>query len=240
MILFDTFWARGNEERKSDVKISDKIKIRLINNRKRIETFYLAAIGHIEGSIIPKLINECNLTETEEAELWSIFHKLWHDSSSRDCNKINGELGLYLIIDKKIKWFGKINVLDIGCGKNGNGISTLVNKYGGKIRGFGVDLDIEEHPSNVKLVIGNAEALPFPANKFDVVYSQDVIYYFNNTRIIPVIKEIMRVLNLKGVFLFNDHNRDAEFYKRKVLSVINVNASVVNQKGSVKVITKLG
>ena len=69
--------------------------------------------------------------------------------SARDADEINHILGTYTLIEEKLKRSKKIKILDVGCGKNGNGIATLAAKYPERINGFGIDVDIQQHPSNV-------------------------------------------------------------------------------------------
>lgn len=231
ILLFDTFWTKGSKEHKSDVRISDALKIKFINYRKRVSRFDMLAAGHLEGSNIPNLVEECGLNESEEAELWNVFHKLWHHDSARDCEEINSILGTYKIVEHKLKWLGKINVLDIGCGKNGNGISTLAARYQGKIMGYGVDLDIQEHPSNVKLFRANVKHLPFRDNFFEVVYSCNVIGYFKGQRHLQIIKEILRILKPKGIFVFDDYNRYADTYKNLIMPELRIKAKILYVRG---------
>ncbi len=238
-LFFDFFWNRGNEERETNVSISEKLKQKVIRNRAKIVGYDMVLAGQIEGINITSIIDECHLNSNEESEIWAIFHKLWPGDSARDSDEINGFLGTYQIVEQQLKFFGKINVLDIGCGKNGNGISTLTARYGGKIRGYGVDLDIQEHPSNVNLVKASVESLPFRDNFFDVIYSSYVLYCFNDKRLINVITEILRVLKPNCQFIFDDHNRDFMDYKEKIVPATHVKATVQKGSKSAIVIKKL-
>lgn len=236
-ILFDTLWFLGNQKRGSSVSLSLPLKLKLIRNRKNIGSYHMLAQGHIEGGNILSIIKQGGLNESEEAEVWNIFHKLWHHDSARDCDEINRILGTYKIVKHKLKWFRKIKVLDVGCGKNGNGISTLTAKYAGKVKGFGIDLDVQEHPSNVELFTGSVERLPFEDNSFEVVYSSNVIYYFKGKKkIVEVMKEILRVLKSRGMFVFDDNSRKVSDYKDKIIPSTGVKARVLKDGGAILIV----
>lgn len=230
IILFDTFWEVYHKKTNMDIKISDHLKIEIINHRDKIPPKHLANLVmlFLDGDTINSLVERCGLNSSEEGELWGMFHKRFHGDSARDCDSINRILGIYKIMDRKIKWFGKINVLDVGCGKNGHGISTLVAKYENKIKGFGIDLDIQEHPSNVKLTIATADNLPFPNNSFDVIYSCEVFIYFNDGKAVKALKELLRVLKPKGIFVFSDNLRNSERYASLCVSQIGIPVRVLN------------
>ena len=212
--VFDTFWEEYSKKNELNIKLSDSLKIKIVNHRNKIPSKDLANLCMLVvfGHTINILVEGCGLNSSEEGELWGIFHKVFHGDSARDCDSINGVLGIYKIIEKKIKWLGKINVLDVGCGKNGRGISTLVARYQNKIRGFGIDLDIQEYPSNVKLIIATVDNLPFPNNSFDVIYSCEVFIYFNDVKAGKALKELLRVLRPKGMLVFSDHIRNSKKY----------------------------
>jgi len=236
LILFDTMWFLGNRKRGSNVSISTPLKLKLIRKRKRLGRYDMVARGHIEGGNINGIIKDGKLNGHEEAEVWSIFHKLWHHDSARDSDEINKILGTYRIVERKIKFFGRINVLDIGCGINGNGISTLTAKYAGKVRGFGVDLDVQKNPSNVKLVIASADRLPFRANFFEVIYSSNVIYYFKGNKIIDVMREVLRVLKPRGMLVFDDNSRGVRDYKEEIIPTTGVRAKIQKYGSAILII----
>lgn len=226
--IFDFCWALGNQIRGSSVNISERLKLKCIENRHRIE-YDMVLSGDIEDSVIISLKIGGNIKGIDEVEVWSLFHKLRHHDSARDSDEINGILGTYKIIKHKLKWFGKINVLDVGCGKNGNGVSTLAAKYSNKIRGFGIDLDIQDHPSNVTLVKASAKRIPFNDNFFDVIYSCHVINYLGNDKIANILKEILRVLKHTGYFIFNDYQRSWKTYRNEIVPRTSINARVISK-----------
>ncbi len=238
-LLFDFLWNLGNKERETNIQIQEMLKQKMIENRHNLLRYDMVTVGHIDGGIISDIITNCPLNEIEESELWAIFHKLRHDSSTRDSDQINRKLGTYNIIENKLKMVGKINVLDIGCGKNGNGISTLTARYLGKIKGYGIDLDIQDHPSNVNLIRASAEKLPFRDNFFEVIYSSNVIYYFEGKRLISVIKEILRVLKSGGLFIFDEMNRGFDEYNNIIVPSTGIKAEVIRGKYRILIIKKI-
>jgi len=198
----------------------------------------MVAIGHIEGGNIHHIIKNAGLNKTEEAQLWHIFHKLWPSASSRDSDEINSILRTHELIEKNIHLFGKISVLDIGCGKNGNGISTLTAKYANKVKGFGIDLDIQDHPSNVKLIEGSAKDMPFSDNSFILVYACHVVYYFLDESINELLTEVLRVLKPGGMFVFDDGRR-INVYQDKIIPSTGFSAKVMKHRGTkIKLIVK--
>lgn len=238
IILFDAFWKLGNIKRKSNVNLSDELKLKLILGRKRFENFWWIARGVIQGTTIPQIIEGYKLGSREQRELWDIFHKLWPAASSRDSEQINEALEIYKIVEHKLKRNKRINVLDIGCGKNGNGISSLTYKYGDKIRGFGIDIKIEERPPNVYLIEGTAERLPFYDNYFDLIYSHHLIYYFDERKIIDVVGEVLRVLRSGGMFVFDDNHRSLEDYSNNIILRSGIKARVFSINTSTFLIVK--
>ncbi len=238
VVLFDAFWELGNIKKKSNVYLSDELKLKFILGWKRLPNFWWIAGGVIQGTTIPEIVEAYGLGSREQRELWDIFHKLWPAASSRDIDQINKALGIYKIVDFQLKKNRRITVLDLGCGKNGNGISTLAARYEGRIRGFGIDVDILEHPSNVYLVKGTAERLPFSDNYFDVVYASHVIYYFDERRVINVMREALRVLKSEGMFIFDDHKRELAEYEREIIPSTGANAGISLVNGSVFLIVK--
>ena len=57
-------------------------------------------------------------------------------------------------------------------------------------------------PEQVKLLLGDSEALPFPDNAFDVVYCNDSFHHYPAPK--DVLREINRVLKPGGTFLMGD------------------------------------
>ena len=250
VILFDIFWkqATGNK-----AKLSDALKIKIIQYRYKIPAFHEVVQGFLVRKDIQSLTKICKLNPEEDAEIWSLFHILVPQFSKRDSYEINKILGTYNLVNKKIKELGKINVLDIGCGSHGRGISTLVSKYESKILGFGIDMNVQEHPTNVRLTSANALLMPYDNDFFDIVYAAETIYYFEGNDLIKLIQEVIRVLKQGGVFVFNDYKHDADYYKQilinksidfihsepKVFLIIkqkpkSVNSSLIKSKNSIK------
>ena len=57
-------------------------------------------------------------------------------------------------------------------------------------------------PEQVKLLLGDSEALPFPDNTFDVVYCNDSFHHYPAP--MNVLREVHRVLKPGGTFLMGD------------------------------------
>ncbi|AWN15147.1 cyclopropane-fatty-acyl-phospholipid synthase family protein [Salinisphaera sp. LB1] len=102
-------------------------------------------------------------------------------------------------------------VLDIGGGYGGSA-RYIAAKYGAEV----VSLNLSEVQNErgrrqtaerglddkVTIVDGNFEDIPFDADSFDVVWSQDAILHSGNRP--RVLDEVVRVLKPGGVFVFTD------------------------------------
>lgn len=225
LALFNAFWKEATGGK---AELSAALKMKIIRNRGKIPDFYQVAIGYLVRYDFPSLAKVCKLSVQEEVEVWASFHKLAPQFATRDCEKINRVLGIYNMIEDKIK-SGKISVLDIGCGSHGTGISTLSARYDGKITGFGIDLNIKEHPSNVQLFKASAERLPFKDNSFDIIYACETIYYFEDKALVNVMHEALRVLKRGGIFVFNEKRFGADKY-RGIIPMAGIPADVSEDK----------
>lgn len=102
-------------------------------------------------------------------------------------------------------------VLDIGGGYGGSA-RYIASKYGAEV----VSLNLSEVQNErgreltaewglqdkVTIVDGNFENIPYAADSFDVVWSQDAILHSGNRP--RVLDEVVRVLRPGGVFVFTD------------------------------------
>ena len=98
-------------------------------------------------------------------------------------------------------------VLDLGCG-TGEMLKLILQKDPHKEL-CGIDLSEEmlavaksKLPEQVKLLLGDSEALPFPDNAFDVVYCNDSFHHYPAPQ--NVLREVNRVLKPGGTFLMGD------------------------------------
>ena len=140
------------------------------------------------------------------------------------------DIGLWkseaIIIEKYIN--KNSNILDLGCGAGrttfglydigyqnivGLDLSEKFINYASNYRG--------KHHIGIEFVLGDSCNLPFVDNSFDFVF-----YSFNGLQLIPgtknrlsALKEIYRVLNNNGYFIFTAHDREepafAEFWKQE-------------------------
>lgn len=108
-------------------------------------------------------------------------------------------------------WQPGTKVLDIGAGYGGSA------RYLAKTKGFQVDcLNLSEIQNErnrqanaqsglqdkIRVFDGSFEALPFPNQSYEVVWSQDAILHSGNRRL--VLEEVDRVLKDGGDFVFTD------------------------------------
>gem|GEM_PF-3693204 len=200
-LLFDDFWTESTTNK---VKLSSSLRRKLVLHRWKIPEFWEVACGFLVRHQKQSLREICNLSATEEEEVWRVFHLLAPQFSRRDITAIDKVLGITPRVKELVTHCSPINVLDIGCGDTGMGISTLVFQSQGHVRGFGIDLDIHDHPSNVQLMKGSATRLPFADDFFHLVYACEVMYYFEHDALRNVLQEIIRTLRPGGLFVFND------------------------------------
>lgn len=231
LALFDAFWFLGNKKRNTDIIINNSLKLKFLTKRKRLgDLFGDVASGYLNvgnGTLVRQLIMVCELTELEQVELWRIFHIVCPSFCTREANDVDLQLGIRAIIQQKIDELGKVNVLDVGCGKEGSALEGLISIFGSKVEGFGVDLDIVDKPRYVHLVKASVERLPFPDNYFEVIYSCAVMAYFpTTTQIVIIVKEILRVLKPQGVFIFNDSGRNAQTYSERIVPQTEISCRV--------------
>lgn len=127
----------------------------------------------------------CKMYELEEKHFWFLGKRLFADSV----------LAKHL---SKIK-----RVLDVGSGTGG--MTKHLQKYGECI-------GLEKSPlavgltkkRGIKVIVGDAEKLPFDKNQFDLVTLFDVLYHKDIEDEKEVIKEIYRVLKPDGFLLVTD------------------------------------
>ena len=102
-------------------------------------------------------------------------------------------------------------VLDIGAGYGG-AARYLASTFGCSVTALNLSekenerdrqLNREQGLDNkINVVDGSFEAIPFENSRFDVVWSQDAILHSGNRE--QVIREVSRVLNPGGIFIFTD------------------------------------
>ena len=116
-------------------------------------------------------------------------------------------------------WKG-LKVLDVGCG--GGLACEFLAKRGADVSGIDLSFNsikaAQEQAKKSYLKIdyqsGVAENLPYPENTFDVVVCFDVLEHVENWQ--RVIREISRVLNKGGIFLFDTINKT---FKSKIIMI---------------------
>ena len=114
---------------------------------------------------------------------------------------------LYPVLLEKLSHIPFQSALDLGCG-TGEMLKLILQKDPHKEL-CGIDLSEEmlavaksKLPEQVKLLLGDSEALPFPDNAFDVVYCNDSFHHYPAPQ--NVLSEVHRVLKPDGTFLMGD------------------------------------
>lgn len=115
----------------------------------------------------------------------------------------------YQEILRRMKDAGRSCILDIGCG-NGNILAAL-SKSGQGMRLAGLDLSVKmieearkKVGDKVKLIVGDAEELPFQDRSMDFIICNMSFHHYPNPK--RVLSEMHRVLKSKGTLLIGDPN----------------------------------
>jgi len=95
-------------------------------------------------------------------------------------------------------------VLDLGAGA---GIIKAMDFKGQANKVYGIDLDprVLDNPFLDEKKISNANEIPYPDEKFDLVFSDNVLEHLDEPLL--VFKEVFRVLKPGGLFLFKTPNK---------------------------------
>src|SRR5699024_10391282 len=114
---------------------------------------------------------------------------------------------LYPILLEKLSHISFQSALDLGCG-TGEMMERILQADASKDL-CGIDLSEEmlaaarsKLPAQVRLLLGDSEALPFPDASFDVVFCNDSFHHYPAPR--NVLREVRRVLKPGGTFLMGD------------------------------------
>ena len=114
---------------------------------------------------------------------------------------------LYPVLLEKLSHIPFQSALDLGCG-TGEMLKLILQEDVGKEL-YGIDLSEKmlhvaksKLPEQVKLLLGDSEALPFPDNTFDVVYCNDSFHHYPSPQ--RVLTEVFRVLKPSGTLIITD------------------------------------
>ncbi|MBZ0276794.1 MAG: class I SAM-dependent methyltransferase [Anaerolineae bacterium] len=105
-----------------------------------------------------------------------------------------------------VQWRGDEYVLDVGCGP-GRWQQRLMEKHSG-IRYYGMDLIanmVINHPARQSVVIGDAQRLPYPDGKFDVVMANHMLFHVPD--IDSTLHEFRRVLKPGGLLMTSTNSQ---------------------------------
>ncbi|MEK6942786.1 MAG: class I SAM-dependent methyltransferase [Nanoarchaeota archaeon] len=146
-------------------------------------------------------------------------------------DEINSVLKTYKLVEDKIRWYrASVRVLDLGCGKTGAAVTELKARYNGKVECYGVDPTVRASSRDTPLYMEEPDSLPFKDGYFDVVYSCNYMYYFDDEKIRSILKDVLRVLKPKGYFVFNDYRRSSAKYKEDFIPSAGIKARIFGDK----------
>jgi 2-polyprenyl-6-hydroxyphenyl methylase/3-demethylubiquinone-9 3-methyltransferase len=137
----------------------------------------------------------------------------WHEETAHPIALLRAENALRNpwiadVIEKRLGTQQKI--LDIGCG--GGLLTNALAKRGHTVSGIDLSassLDIAKQAdstASVRYTLASADALPYPAETFDVVCAMDLLEHVDNPE--NVIAEASRVLKKNGLFFFHTFSRN--------------------------------
>lgn len=103
------------------------------------------------------------------------------------------------------------NTLVVGCGEKGYECAAIAEIFSDKVLGIDVNLNEEaafKHP-RISLLKGNATALDFENESFDIVYCYHVLEHIENYN--KALSEIKRVLKQEGILYLGVPNKSRIF-----------------------------
>ncbi len=167
--------------------------------------------------------------EKEAAEKYNVLAKFYHNWRVKK-SRYGWFYNELLEMPATLSLLGNVKgkkILDFGCG---SGIyAKLLTKRGAKVKGFDISKNMlaiakRENPK-LDLRLGSGYKIPFK-EKFDIVQGSLVLDYLKNWD--KVFKEVKKVLNKKGIFVFSIGNPVSEVTKKvfingKKLRVLGIN-----------------
>lgn len=107
---------------------------------------------------------------------------------------------------KRLIFYHTDRVLELGCGRG-----ELCYAIAPDVRYLiGLDYsreaiklcqEIYKNTSNLNFVVGDAKDLPFSDNSFDLVYCTELLEHLHSWELEKMMKEVVRILDLKGRFI---------------------------------------
>ena len=143
-----------------------------------------------------------------KTKYWNILYKEDHDKDSFMNYVMRRRKKLVLnLIDKEIDKNQDIKVLDVGCG-TGVYVDELVKRTF-KVYGLDISKEMvqkslitvsESKKEEVRLVVGDAEFLPYKSDYFDLIIGVGLLEYLPSE--INALSEFKRLLKQEGILIF--------------------------------------
>jgi len=140
----------------------------------------------------------------------SIYEEMLFETGEQVCVPNNDDQLLYIKRYLPGNWDARI--LDAGCG---NGKYMRKIKELGYNNVYGIDLFQNIKGFRNHYVCASIDAIPFPNESFDMIYSNSVIYCLD--RPIEAVKEFFRVLKQGGYLLITAHTKYSLFTLDRIL-----------------------
>ena len=118
-------------------------------------------------------------------------------------------------------------VLDLGCGYNAYFLSHLIKRLPSIYEAIGIDMSVNEQfdSKKISLISGDLnEILPFPDEKFDMIFSTAVLEHLNQYDV--ALEEMYRVLK-KGGYLFLTTPSP---YAKPILEFLSYTLKLIDEK----------
>lgn len=150
--------------------------------------------------------------ETADSEFYEQLSKRWYETGDDPMALLRHQHGLtnpWILAEIRKNIGYHANILDIGCGPGF--FANQAALMGHKVTGIDISstqlrvAQIRDSTKAVRYVYGDAYAIPYPRETFDVVMAMDLLEHVSDPQ--KVLFEASRVLRPGGLLFFHTFNR---------------------------------